>query len=106
MTKITYIDHDGSTTVVEAREGASVMETAVENEVPGILGDCGGSCSCATCHVIVDAAWVGLITPISPGEEALLSTREDRTPTSRLGCQIRLGAITNNIVVHTPESQY
>ena len=59
MAKITYIEHDGREHVVEVKNGLSVMEGAIRNNVPGIDADCGGACACATCHVYVDAAWEG-----------------------------------------------
>jgi 2Fe-2S ferredoxin len=88
MPKITYIDPDGVSHTVEAEIGATVMETAMRNAVPGIIASCGGSCACATCHVHVDEAWFPLVSQRSAEEESMLDSAIDVGPTSRLSCQI------------------
>jgi 2Fe-2S ferredoxin len=88
MPKITFIDPDGVSYTVEAEIGATVMETAMRNEVPGIIASCGGSCACATCHVHVDEAWMALVGERSGEEEDMLDSAIDVGPTSRLSCQI------------------
>ena len=90
MPKITYIDPDGVSHTVESEIGATVMETALRNDVPGIIASCGGSCACATCHVHVDAAWFPLVSERSPEEEDMLDTAIDADATSRLSCQIKV----------------
>ncbi|HTS40205.1 MAG TPA: 2Fe-2S iron-sulfur cluster-binding protein [Xanthobacteraceae bacterium] len=90
MPKITYIDPDGETYVVEAEIGATVMETAMRNDVPGIIASCGGSCACATCHVHVDAAWLPRVGERSLEEEDMLDSAVDVDATSRLSCQIKV----------------
>jgi len=106
MISITYIEHDGTERSIEARPGSSVMLAAVTNGVPGIDADCGGSCSCATCHVFVNEEWLGKIGEISPTEEAMLSLSPDRKENSRLACQISVTEDLDGLVVTTPEFQF
>jgi 2Fe-2S ferredoxin len=91
MSTVVYTADDGTTTTIEGRPGDSVMETAVRNGVPGIVGECGGSLSCATCHVFVAPETFDLVG--GPGDledEMLDGTAVDREENSRLSCQIRL----------------
>ena len=106
MISITYIEHDGTERSIEARPGSSVMLAAVTNGVPGIDADCGGSCSCATCHVFVNEEWLGKIGEINPTEEAMLSLSPDRKENSRLACQIPVTEDLDGLVVTTPEFQF
>jgi len=106
MPKVTYVEHDGTRHEVEVTKGSSAMLGAVDNGVPGILGDCGGSCSCATCHVFVDDAWQGIVGGRSAEEEELLSVRDDMAANSRLSCQIPVTAALDGLVLHMPEEQY
>ena len=105
MPKITYIDQDGTERTVEAELGATVMETAINNDVPGILATCGGSCSCATCHVYVDADWFERLPPQSLEELDMLDTAHDLEPTSRLSCQILVTEEIDGLIVTTPLRQ-
>ncbi|MEF9412245.1 2Fe-2S iron-sulfur cluster-binding protein [Rhodococcus sp. IITD102] len=105
MAKITLTDSGGATTVLDANPGDSVMETAVRNGVTGIVAECGGSLSCATCHVIVDEADFAALPPMEEMEDEMLwGTAVDRLPTSRLSCQIR---VTDGLDLHAalPETQ-
>lgn len=105
MAKITLTDSVGATTVLDANPGDSVMETAVRNGVTGIVAECGGSLSCATCHVIVDEADFATLPPMEEMEDEMLwGTAVDRLPTSRLSCQIR---VTDGLDLHAalPETQ-
>lgn len=106
MISITYIEHDGTERSIEARPGSSVMLAAVTNGVPGIDADCGGSCSCATCHVFVNEGWLSKTGEISPTEEAMLSLSPDRKENSRLACQIPVTEDLDGLVVTTPEFQF
>ena len=106
MISITYIEHDGTERSIEARPGSSVMLAAVTNGVPGIDADCGGSCSCATCHVFVNKEWLSKIGEINPTEEAMLSLSPDRKENSRLACQIPVTEDLEGLVVTTPEFQF
>ena len=88
MPKITFIDPDGVTHIVEAEIGTTVMETAMQNSVPGSIASCGGSCTGATCHVHVDEDWFPKVSERSAEEEGMLDSAIDVGPTSRLSCQI------------------
>jgi 2Fe-2S ferredoxin len=105
MPKITYIEHDGTERTVDAEVGSTVMETAIRNSVPGIVAECGGACSCATCHVHVDEAWSEKVGPPSPMEEDMLDFAFDVKPTSRLSCQIKVTDDLDGLIVRTPSQQ-
>ncbi|MGA1071773.1 MAG: 2Fe-2S iron-sulfur cluster-binding protein [Pseudohongiellaceae bacterium] len=106
MVKILFKDHTGNERSVEAAAGISVMQAAVSNGVPGIDADCGGSCSCATCHVYVDETWVGKLTAMDANEDAMLGLSSDRRGNSRLCCQITLSEELDGLMVTTPEFQF
>lgn len=105
MAKITFIEHDGIRHQVDAKKGFSLMEIALNNNVPGIDADCGGQCSCATCHVIVDPEWHGRLKPASEMETSMLETNPEKSDTSRLGCQIPVDESLDGLVVTLPEFQ-
>jgi 2Fe-2S ferredoxin len=105
MIKITYIDAEGTARTVDAEEGATVMETAVRNGIPGIEAECGGACSCATCHVYVDEEWEAATGQPQPMEEDMLDFAFDVRPNSRLSCQIRVRQELDGLVVRTPTRQ-
>ena len=106
MAKITYIEHDGTEHTVEVRNGLSVMEGAVKNNVPGIDADCGGACACATCHVHIDEAWRARVGGPSAMEESMLDFAEDVEENSRLSCQIKVKPELDGLIVRMPESQH
>jgi ferredoxin, 2Fe-2S len=106
MVRIVFIEHDGTPHEVEAKVGRSVMQAAVSNGVPGIDADCGGSCSCATCHVFVNPEWQEAVGGTSPTEEAMLSMSADRQENSRLSCQIPVTEALDGLTVTTPEFQF
>ncbi|MGB1341708.1 MAG: 2Fe-2S iron-sulfur cluster-binding protein [Pseudomonadales bacterium] len=106
MPSVKFIEHNGKEHVVEGDNGDSLMVIATSNLVPGIDADCGGECSCATCHVLVDDAWMDKLSPISETEESMLDLNPDREPNSRLSCQIPLSDDLDGIVVNLPEFQY
>jgi len=105
MPKVTFIQADGSAREVDALSGDSVMETAIDNDIDGIIAECGGACSCATCHVYVDESWVDRLPKPDPLEDGMLECVLDRQPNSRLSCQIRLKDELDGIVVRIPEAQ-
>ena len=105
MPKITYIDSGGNKRTAEAEIGATVMETAIKNGVPGIEAECGGACSCSTCHVYVDEAWRAATGEPAPMEEDMLDFAFDVRPNSRLSCQIKVSEALDGLVVSTPERQ-
>jgi 2Fe-2S ferredoxin len=105
MTKIRFIEHNGTEHVVEAEVGASIMQTARDNLVPGIIGDCGGNCSCATCHGYVDPAWLDKLAPQAEDEVVMLEGAMNQESNSRLTCQIKVTRELDGIVVRLPISQ-
>ncbi len=106
MVKILFIEHNGTEHPVEVAPGSTVMDAAVSNGVPGIDADCGGFCSCATCHVFVNEDWLAQLPPMSSTEEAMLSLSPDRKPNSRLSCQLPVVDSLDGLIVRTPEFQY
>jgi len=106
LAKITYIEHDGTSHEVEVTDGFSLMEGAVNNSVPGIDGDCGGACACATCHVYVPADWLSKTGARSEMEESMLDFATGVEETSRLGCQIKVGPELDGMSVRLPEAQH
>ncbi|HIG39693.1 MAG: 2Fe-2S iron-sulfur cluster-binding protein [bacterium] len=106
MATIKFIQHDGTEMVVEAEDGISLMNAAMDNGVSGIDADCGGECSCATCHVIIDDAWMAKTGQPSDQEESMLDLNPDRGSNSRLSCQIQVSSELEGIIVNLPEFQY
>lgn len=106
MAKVTYIQHDGTETVIDVNTGLTVMEGAVKNNVPGIDADCGGACACATCHVYVKLEWLEKTGSKSAMEESMLDFAEGVEPNSRLSCQIKMTDALDGLVVTLPESQH
>ena len=105
MPKITFEQADGSAVEVDARSGESLMEAAIDNDVAGIIAECGGACSCATCHVYVDPAWADRLPPPDPLEDGMLDCVLDRQATSRLSCQIRVDDPLEGMRVRVPAEQ-
>jgi ferredoxin, 2Fe-2S len=106
MAKITYIEHNGTTHVVEVAPGLTVMEGARDNNVPGIEADCGGACACSTCHVYVDADWVAKLPAKDAMEEDMLDFAwEPDVVKSRLTCQVKVTEALDGLVVRMPEKQ-
>jgi 2Fe-2S ferredoxin len=108
MPRITYIEHNGTAHPIEVPAGRSVMQGAVDNNVPGIDADCGGECACATCHVYIDPAWLATIGLPPPGsqEASMLSFAAVTQPDSRLSCQIQVTEALNGLIVRMPEGQH
>jgi 2Fe-2S ferredoxin len=105
MTRITYVQADGSARTIEAAPGSTVMEAAIDNDIEGIVAECGGACSCATCHVYVDEGWVERTGEPDAMEDGMLDCVLDRRPTSRLSCQIPVREEIDGLVVYVPENQ-
>jgi 2Fe-2S ferredoxin len=105
MPRITLIEHNGTEHTVDATVGESLMLAATQNAVPGIDADCGGACACGTCHVLLAQEWVAATGEPDAMEEAMLSMRPDRAPTSRLGCQIDITDAMDGMIVQLPEYQ-
>jgi 2Fe-2S ferredoxin len=106
MPTITFIAFDGTRHTVEAPVGHSLMQAATANAVPGIDGDCGGQCACATCHVYVGPEWSALTGPRTEAEEDMLNFADDFRATSRLGCQIMITEALDGLEVSMPEGQH
>ena len=105
MPTLTYIEFDGTEHTVNAELGISVMRGAIDNGVPGIDADCGGECSCATCHVIVNDEWMDKVGRPDETEEAMLDLNPEREVNSRLSCQIEVSDALDGLVVKLPEFQ-
>jgi len=106
MTTLTYINADGVKTTVDAQDGDNVMQTALAHDVEGVIGECGGSMMCATCHCYVDEAFADKAGARMDGEDEMLecATSEVKT-TSRLSCQIVINPDLEGLVVHLPGDQ-
>lgn len=105
-TQVFFITASGERREVWARSGQNLMQAAVNNLVPGIVGECGGELSCATCHVYVEPDWLDLLEPVSPDEEVMLeATAAEPTHNSRLACQLRCSAKINGLTVRVPSEQ-
>ena len=105
MAKITYITSDNQTHTVEVQNGLTVMEGAVQNDIPGIDADCGGGMACATCHVYVKEDWFNKLSAKSEGEDDMLDQAYEPSSSSRLSCQITVSNELDGLVVHLPEKQ-
>ena len=105
MTKINYITHDKIIHSVEVQNGLTVMEGAVQNDIPGIDADCGGGMACATCHVYVKDDWFDKITPKEDGEEDMLDMAFEPKKNSRLSCQIIISEELDGLTVDIPSKQ-
>ena len=105
MPKITYIEHNGKVHEIEVANGLTVMEGAVQNNIPGIDADCGGSCACATCHVYVDENWFDKIPKKEEAEQDMLDMAIEPNKHSRLACQITVSEDLDGLVVKMPSKQ-
>ena len=105
MAKIHFVDHKGETRTVEVENGATVMEAAIRNSIPGIEAECGGACACATCHVYVDEAWTAEVGEPEAMEEDMLDFAYEVQPNSRLSCQIKVRDALDGLIVRVPERQ-
>ena len=105
MAKITYIENNGKIHTVEVSNGLSVMEGAVQNNIPGIDADCGGSCACATCHVYVQDNWFDKLQKKEQAEEDMLDMAFEPKKNSRLSCQLMVTDQLEGLVVNLPEKQ-
>jgi len=105
MPKISYIEHSGKNHTIEVANGLSVMEGAVQNNIPGIDADCGGSMACATCHVYVKEEWFNKLPKKEDGEEDMLDMAFEPKKNSRLSCQLMVSDQLDGLVVNLPEKQ-
>ena len=105
MAKITYVEHSGKLHTIQVQNGLTVMEGAVQNNIPGIDADCGGSMACATCHVYVKEEWFNKLSPKEDGEEDMLDMAFEPKKNSRLSCQLIVSDQLEGLVVNLPEKQ-
>ena len=105
MTKIAYIENNGKTHVIEVANGLSVMEGAIQNNIPGIDADCGGGMACATCHVYVKEEWFDKLPKKEDGEEDMLDMAFEPNKFSRLSCQLIVSDELDGLIVKTPSKQ-
>ena len=105
MAKITYITHDNKTHEIDVQNGLTVMEGAVQNNIPGIDADCGGGMACATCHVYVKEEWLDKLPKKEDGEEDMLDMAFEPKKNSRLSCQLVVSDELNGLIVNIPSKQ-
>jgi 2Fe-2S ferredoxin len=105
MGQIIFIEHDGQQHVVSLVEGKTLMQTAVDNNIPGIDGDCGGECACGTCHVMLEQQWLQLAGNAEADELQMLDMTPERSATSRLSCRVQVSDAMDGMVVRMPEFQ-
>ena len=105
MPKITYIEHNGKLHTVEVHKELSVMEGALQNNIPGVDADCGGACACATCHIYVDEKWFDKLPKKADGEQDMLDMAFEPNKFSRLSCQITVADELDGLVVKMPSKQ-
>jgi 2Fe-2S ferredoxin len=106
MPKIIYITPDGIRHAAEVEKGYSVMEGAINNEIEGIVAECGGACACATCHSYIDEAWLDKLPEMDDMEDSMLDAAFERKSNSRLTCQIEVSEALDGLVVHVAENDY
>jgi len=106
MTKITFVEHNGTEHALDAENGMTLMEAAVKNSIPGIDADCGGACACATCHIYLRDGWAEKTGSREEMEEDMLDFAFDVRDNSRLSCQIKVSDEIDGIVVDVPEKQF
>jgi 2Fe-2S ferredoxin len=106
MPRVTYITPDGTHHEVDVESGYSVMEGAINNDIEGIVAECGGACACATCHSYVDDAWLDKMPPMDDMEDSMLDAAFERKANSRLTCQIEISDALDGLVIHVAENDY
>ncbi len=105
MPKITYIDFQGKSNTIEVESGLSVMEGAIQKDIPGIDADCGGSMACATCHVYVEEKWLDKLPKAEEAEVDMIDMAYEPKKNSRLSCQIIVSDELDGLIVTTPAKQ-
>jgi len=105
MVRVVFIEHNSKRHEIHAPPGWSLMEAAVKNGVPGIDGDCGGACACATCHVFIEPDWLPSLSERSSNEDEMLGYSAEAMRNSRLACQITLETSLDGLTVRMPATQ-
>jgi 2Fe-2S ferredoxin len=106
MPKIIFIMPDATRHEVDVENGYSVMEAAINNNIEGIVAECGGACACATCHSYVDEAWLDRVPPMDDMEDSMLDAAYERRDNSRLTCQIEVNDNLDGLVIHVADNEY
>ena len=106
MPKIIFIMPDGTRNETDVQNGYSVMEAAINNNIEGIVAECGGACACATCHSYVDEAWLDKIPPMDDMEDSMLDAAYERQDNSRLTCQIEVNDDLDGLIIHVADNEY
>ena len=106
MPKIIYVTSDGTRHETEVENGYSVMEGAINNNIDGIVAECGGACACATCHSYIDEQWLGRLPPMDDMEDSMLDAAYERKESSRLTCQIEVNDDLDGLVVNVADNDY
>ena len=106
MPLIKFVSHDGISTDINTESGVSLMQAAIDNGIDSILGECGGSCSCATCHCYIDEAWMAKTGEPRSTEKDMLDCVLEPKHNSRLSCQVDITEELDGLIVHLPASQY
>ncbi len=106
MPKVIYITADETRHEVAVETGYSIMEGAINNNIDGIVAECGGACACATCHSYVDTAWTDKIPAMDDMEDSMLDAAFERKENSRLTCQIEITDALDGIVIHVADNEY
>ena len=105
MTKVTYKDFQGNSKTIEVENGLSIMEGAIQNDIPSIDADCGGAMACATCHVYVEEKWLNKLSKPEDAEIDMIDMAYEPKKNSRLSCQLIVSEELDGIIVTTPEKQ-
>jgi 2Fe-2S ferredoxin len=106
MPKVIFITPDGVRHEVDVDTGYSVMEAAINNNIDGIVAECGGACACATCHSYIDEAWCNKMPPMDDMEDSMLDAAYERKENSRLTCQIEVTDELDGLVIHVADNEY
>lgn len=106
MPKVIFVLSDGERREVEVENGYSVMEAAINNNIDGIVAECGGACACATCHSYIDEAWLDKMPEMDDMEDSMLDAAYERKDNSRLTCQLEMNDSWDGLVVHVAENEY
>ena len=106
MPKIIYISPGGERHEADVENGYSVMEGAINNDIAGIVAECGGACACATCHSYVDEQWLDKVPPMDDMEDSMLDAAFERKANSRLTCQIEVNDKLDGLVIHVADNEY
>lgn len=106
MALVKFVNHDGTVREVDATSGSTLMQVALDNGIDEIVAECGGACSCATCHCYVDEAWVAQLPEADSIEKSMLDCVLEPKDNSRLSCQITVTDALDGLTIHLPEAQY